>query len=90
MPEPPDRPAPGPGLDESVDAADRGRELWALVLSLPRAQRAAVVLRYYEGLSEADTARALGVGVGSVKSSTSRGLATLRGRAALAGLDHVG
>jgi len=90
VPELPERATPAPDPGEAVYAADRGRQLWALVLSLPRAQRAAVVLRYYEGLSEADTARALGVGIGAVKSSTSRGLASLRQRAALAGLDLVG
>ena len=56
-------------------------DLWALVQSLPRKQRAAVVLRYYEELSEAETAEVLGVSVGTVKSQTSRALATLRTRA---------
>jgi len=83
----PERAAVATGPGESVATADQGRLLWELVLALPRQQRAAVVLRYYEGLSEADTARALGIGVGSVKSNTSRGLAALRRRAALAGLD---
>ena len=55
-------------------------ELWELVQSLPRKQRAAVVLRYYEQLSEAETAAILGVSVGTVKSQTSRALATLRTR----------
>jgi RNA polymerase sigma-70 factor (sigma-E family) len=55
-------------------------ELWELVQSLPRKQRAAVVLRYYEQLSEAETAAVLGVTVGTVKSQTSRALATLRSR----------
>lgn len=45
---------------------------------LPLAQRRALVLRYFEDLSEADTARLLGCGVGTVKSSSSRGLARLR------------
>lgn len=70
----------------SVDA-DRG-ELWALVLDLPAAQRATVVLRYYEELSVAETAAVLGCSTGTVKSNTSRGLAALRRRAsdtALAG-----
>ena len=55
-------------------------ELWELVQTLPRKQRAAVVLRYYEQLSEAETAAVLGVSVGTVKSQTSRALATLRTR----------
>jgi RNA polymerase sigma-70 factor (sigma-E family) len=46
--------------------------------TLPPVQRRALVLRYFEDLSEADTAMLLGCGVGTVKSSTSRGLARLR------------
>jgi RNA polymerase sigma-70 factor (sigma-E family) len=56
-------------------------DLWALVQTLPAKQRAAVVLRYYEELSEAETAAVLGVSVGTVKSQTSRALAALRTRA---------
>lgn len=77
MAELPDRPA-APQLTASP-AGRAGAELWPLVLRLPPRQRAAVALRYYEQLSEAETAAALGVSVGTVKSSTSRGLATLRG-----------
>ena len=55
-------------------------DLWQLVQSLPRKQRAAVVLRYYEQMSEAETAAILGVSVGTVKSQTSRALAALRER----------
>lgn len=45
---------------------------------LPGRQRAAIVLRYYADLTEADTAAAMGVSVGTVKSSVSRGLQRLR------------
>ncbi len=58
-----------------------GRELWDLVQTLPRKARAVVVLRYYEELSEAETAEALGISVGTVKSQASRALAALRDRA---------
>jgi RNA polymerase sigma-70 factor (sigma-E family) len=65
------------------DAADDGvgAELWAVVQTLPRRARAVVVLRYYEELSEAETAAVLGISVGTVKSQTSRALAALRARA---------
>jgi RNA polymerase sigma-70 factor (sigma-E family) len=78
------------GSGESVATADQGRRLWELVLALPRQQRAAVVLRYYEGLSEAETAHALGVSLGAVKSNTSRGIANLRGQAVIVGLEGGG
>jgi RNA polymerase sigma-70 factor (sigma-E family) len=50
----------------------------ALELLTPR-QRAAIVARYWEQLSEAETAAALGCSVSAVKSATARGLRTLRG-----------
>ena len=52
--------------------------LLAALQSLPRRQRAIVVLRYLQDLSEADTASALGISVGAVKSGAARGLARLR------------
>lgn len=52
--------------------------LWDAVLLLPPDQRAAVTLFYYEEMSEAETARALGVPKGTVKSRLSRARAALR------------
>ena len=71
-------PEPAPHVDAYDDG--RGAALWALVQSLPKKARAVLVLRYYEQLSEAETAEVLGVSVGTVKSQTSRALAALRER----------
>lgn len=54
--------------------------LWHHLLALPPRQRAAIVLRHYVDLSEAQTAEAMGCSVGAVKSSVSTGLGTLRRR----------
>lgn len=70
-------PEPPPVPDHDVGERD---EVWELVATLPPKQRAAVVLRFYEDLSEAETADALGCSIGTVKSQTSRALATLRKR----------
>jgi RNA polymerase sigma-70 factor (sigma-E family) len=63
------------------DAAERQAQRDAMVRAisrLPPRQRAMVVLRYYEDLSEAQTAEALGVSIGTVKSAVSRALGKLR------------
>ncbi|MGN6250551.1 MAG: SigE family RNA polymerase sigma factor [Marmoricola sp.] len=66
--------------DDAYDGTNA--ELWRHVHALPRGQRAVIVLRYYEQLSEAETAAALGLSLGTVKSQASRGIATLRTRMA--------
>jgi RNA polymerase sigma-70 factor (sigma-E family) len=53
-------------------------ELFAALRALPQAQRAVIALRYLEDLTEADTARALGCSVGTVKSHSARAMASLR------------
>ena len=55
-------------------------DLWTQLHALPPRQRAAVVLRYVEDLSEAQTSDLMGCSVGSVKRHTSNGLAKLRDR----------
>ena len=63
-------------VESAVDAVD---ELHDALARLPERQRAVIVLRYYEGLSEAEIAGLLGCRPGTVKSLAHRGLATLRG-----------
>jgi RNA polymerase sigma-70 factor (sigma-E family) len=69
------RRAPTPPDPQVVDAPD---EVWDALDRLPPRQRAALVLRFWEDLSEADIARALGCRPGTVKSLVHRGLAELR------------
>jgi RNA polymerase sigma-70 factor (sigma-E family) len=67
--------------DPLVSASDRVIErevLWAALRRLPAGQRAALVLRFYDDLSERQTAVVLGVSVGTVKSRVSRALTRLR------------
>jgi RNA polymerase sigma-70 factor (sigma-E family) len=70
-----DRRAESP-TSTSADALD----VVAAVRALPPRQREAVVLRYYEDLSEADIARALGCSTGTVKSQLAKARATLSAR----------
>ncbi len=67
----------GVGHDDDVATRDL---LWQALQALPPRQRAAIVLRFYEDLTEAQTAAVLGCAVGTVKSQVSTGLRTLRTR----------
>ena len=58
-----------------MDARDA---LIRLLVQLPPRQRAVIVARYWEQLTEAETAGVLGCSVGSVKASASRGMRRLR------------
>ncbi len=70
----PDRADPS-GPIASVDDRD---EVWRLLGRLPKRQRAVIVLRYFEDMTEAQAADVLNCSVGAVKSQTSRALAALR------------
>ena len=63
--------------DRSHSTEDR-QMLWRSILRLPIRQRACVVLRFYEGMSEAEVAEVLECAVGTVKSQTSRAITKLR------------
>ena len=66
-----------PARDQIGSVDDRMLAIGALA-TLPPRQRACVVLRHYVDLSIDETAEALGISTGAVKSQTSRGLAVLR------------
>ncbi|MDQ0683440.1 MULTISPECIES: SigE family RNA polymerase sigma factor [Streptomyces] len=75
----------GPGLAHETPApgdliarADDRQTLLRALAALPPRQRAAVVLRYWEDLTETQTAEAMGCSVGTVKSNAAKGIAKLR------------
>ena len=78
LPDVPEESADAPVLDRSL--------LWPLVCALPAHQRAVIVLRYYEDLTEAQIAEALGCAPGTVKSRSSAAVAALRRALAAAGI----
>jgi RNA polymerase sigma-70 factor (sigma-E family) len=65
--------------DERFGRADGDDGLWDALGALPRKQRAVLVLRYYESLSDAEIAEVLGISRGTVRSQASRALEKLRG-----------
>ncbi len=68
-----------PGLpDPAVEGIPGRAALLSCVRELPAGQRAVLVLRYFDDLTEADTARALGCSIGTVKSQHARAMARLR------------
>jgi RNA polymerase sigma factor (sigma-70 family) len=69
-------PEPATPVDETA-AVDHAL-LWPLVCALPERQRAVVVLRYYEDLTESETADVLGCTVGTVKSQAHDAMRALR------------
>lgn len=76
--EPPERPAPGPSVEQEAENAETRRHLAELLALLPVGQRTAVVLRHVGGLSIAEIATVMSVPEGTAKSHTSRGLHRLR------------
>jgi RNA polymerase sigma-70 factor (sigma-E family) len=75
------------GLRDAAEDLALHDALWTALAGLPKRQRATLVLRYYEDLSESETAAVLGISVGTVKSTTSRALVKLRDTAGLRAFD---
>jgi RNA polymerase sigma-70 factor (sigma-E family) len=69
---------------------ERAMVLWQAVQALPARQRAVLVLRFHEDLTEAQVARLLGLPLGTVKSLGHRALARLRERLGSPDLDTTG
>jgi RNA polymerase sigma factor (sigma-70 family) len=72
--------AAGDSAEEQAVAMDEAARVAAAVQSLPARQREVVIARYYLGLTEAQTAQLLEVGLGSVKRHSHRALAALHRR----------
>ncbi|MGB6455854.1 MAG: sigma-70 family RNA polymerase sigma factor [Streptosporangiaceae bacterium] len=64
--------------DRQVEGTASRLALLALIRQLPAGQRAVLVLRYFDDLTETETARVLGCTVGTVKSQHARAMARLR------------
>jgi RNA polymerase sigma-70 factor (sigma-E family) len=69
---------PLPEPDASAPDVDQREALRSALGTLAPRQRAVVVLRYYEDLTEKETAAVLGIAVGTVKSQARDGLGTVR------------
>ncbi|MFF3331156.1 SigE family RNA polymerase sigma factor [Streptomyces sp. NPDC002888] len=67
-----------PDTGDRISQADDRNTLLGALAQLPPRQRQAVVLRYWEDLTETQTAEAMGCSVGAVKSNAAKGIAKLR------------
>jgi RNA polymerase sigma factor (sigma-70 family) len=81
LPEPVGDSAEEPVLDRHL--------MWPLVCALPARQRAVIVLRYYEDLTEAQIADVLGCAPGTVKSQSSAAIGALRRALAASGIGEA-
>lgn len=69
---------PEPATPDESERIELQRMVREAIVALPHQQRAVLMLRFHADLTEAATAEALGIGVGTVKSYTARALATMR------------
>jgi RNA polymerase sigma-70 factor (sigma-E family) len=72
-----DEPVVGESADAATLVGEEHHEVLAAIRALPDRQREALVLRYYLDMSEKETASAMGISQGTVKSTTSRAVAAL-------------
>lgn len=79
---PTESPPETPG-DDGADSSALRHDVTTALAALSKGQRAVIVLRYFEDLTEAQTAEVLGISRGTVKSQASRALAALRSSSAL-------
>jgi RNA polymerase sigma-70 factor (sigma-E family) len=69
---------PEPPAVDHISRVDRRDEVWQALGRLPRRQRAVLVLRYFEDMTEAQIADAMSISVGTVKSQAKKALEKLR------------
>lgn len=78
----PERPAgdevPDRGVAARTEEVEERDRLWSVLVRLPARQRAVLALRFYEDLSEAETAAILGCAKGTVKAHTHQALKRMR------------
>ncbi|MBS1182814.1 MAG: polymerase, sigma-24 subunit, subfamily [Proteobacteria bacterium] len=76
--QPPDRADPGPGPDGGIAAREERDAVKAAIDALPDRQREAIVLQYYQELSNVEAAALMGIGVEALESLLARARRNLR------------
>lgn len=74
----PDRPDPGPAPDAELDEADTARQVAAALQTLPERQREALVLHYYQELSNIEAAAVMEISIEALESLLARARRRLR------------
>lgn len=82
-------PAAGSVVEDTSDGLAARDVAWRLLATLPRRQRAVLVLRFYEDLSDQQIAEVMGCAAATVRSQAARALATLRTAPGLGTLVHT-
>ena len=74
----PDVVDPAPAPDETLQALQRSRRVAAALAALPHRQREAIVLQYYQELSNSEAAALMGISIEALESLLARARRTLR------------